>query len=423
MTAHDTSHHTVIKVSEKTAGQVSSFKEELLALFSDCSRKREPLPVGAMTAREKQLLDEVLMGLTDQEEKIVRLRYGIGDSSYRSRKHIAQIFNITPTQVKQIEEKSLWKLRQKLSEEKPKTLNVAPNLASGDLPRINSKTCTRCKEKNNPDFNTCWKCGGPFSIQESDVRESDSNMGKKAKESIEQLEEMADRMLASIPTSSYGKKVLTAPKVGALIYGLAYINSGKVAENALQIFGLEADTEELVKMHFSLQLAFIASFAASAYRSEAIEQTLGRELLDKIMDGICDSFFEGLTQEEAFQKKHNLNFLLKDEDERTFYVEEVKKRSGAETNSATVTDYYTIASVLFQKRFLEYQALAFADHPAMLTEQPGFIPEMPRKVLQHWRGEFSKTYESALFCIAVQTELTNFDALMSIIVSKLEITP
>jgi len=32
-----------------------------------------------------------------------------------------------------------------------------------------SVTCPRCKEKNNPQFNICWKCGGSFHSQDADI--------------------------------------------------------------------------------------------------------------------------------------------------------------------------------------------------------------------------------------------------------------
>ncbi|MGQ9707607.1 MAG: sigma-70 family RNA polymerase sigma factor [bacterium] len=62
--------------------------------------------------REK--LNEGLRTLTRREEKVLRLRFGLGDNSPRTLEEVGQIFNITRERVRQIEVKALRKLRHPL---------------------------------------------------------------------------------------------------------------------------------------------------------------------------------------------------------------------------------------------------------------------------------------------------------------------
>lgn len=56
-------------------------------------------------------LEEALSGLTRREEKVLRLRFGLGDGCPRTLEEVGQIFNITRERVRQIEAKALKKLR------------------------------------------------------------------------------------------------------------------------------------------------------------------------------------------------------------------------------------------------------------------------------------------------------------------------
>ena len=56
-------------------------------------------------------MDDVLMTLTEREEKVLRLRFGIGDGYPRTLEEVGQIFNVTRERVRQIEAKALRKLR------------------------------------------------------------------------------------------------------------------------------------------------------------------------------------------------------------------------------------------------------------------------------------------------------------------------
>ncbi|MDD3821824.1 MAG: RNA polymerase sigma factor RpoD [Bacilli bacterium] len=59
----------------------------------------------------KEELSGVLMTLTDREEKVLRLRFGLNDGQCRTLEEVGQIFNVTRERIRQIEAKALRKLR------------------------------------------------------------------------------------------------------------------------------------------------------------------------------------------------------------------------------------------------------------------------------------------------------------------------
>ncbi|MFZ5802743.1 MAG: RNA polymerase sigma factor RpoD [Candidatus Omnitrophota bacterium] len=59
----------------------------------------------------KEQMDDVLLSLNEREEKVLRLRFGIGDGYPRTLEEVGQIFNVTRERVRQIEAKALRKLR------------------------------------------------------------------------------------------------------------------------------------------------------------------------------------------------------------------------------------------------------------------------------------------------------------------------
>ena len=56
-------------------------------------------------------LDEVLSTLTEREEKVLRLRFGLGDGYPRTLEEVGSVFNVTRERVRQIEAKALRKMR------------------------------------------------------------------------------------------------------------------------------------------------------------------------------------------------------------------------------------------------------------------------------------------------------------------------
>ena len=59
----------------------------------------------------KEELSGVLLTVTEREEKVLRLRFGLDDGQCRTLEEVGQIFNVTRERIRQIEAKALRKLR------------------------------------------------------------------------------------------------------------------------------------------------------------------------------------------------------------------------------------------------------------------------------------------------------------------------
>lgn len=59
----------------------------------------------------KEQLNEVLDTLTDREENVLRLRFGLEDGQSKTLEQVGQQFGVTRERIRQIEAKALRKLR------------------------------------------------------------------------------------------------------------------------------------------------------------------------------------------------------------------------------------------------------------------------------------------------------------------------
>jgi RNA polymerase primary sigma factor len=59
----------------------------------------------------KEQLEEVLDTLTDREENVLRLRFGLDDGNVRTLEQVGKVFGVTRERIRQIEAKALRKLR------------------------------------------------------------------------------------------------------------------------------------------------------------------------------------------------------------------------------------------------------------------------------------------------------------------------
>jgi RNA polymerase primary sigma factor len=107
---------------EKVSKLLQIFKEPISLEFTireDENQLRDIIPDDAVsspleTAIEVDLVrgvDEALSFLSEREEKILRLRFGIREKSDHTFEEIGEVFNLTRERIRQIEERALKKLR------------------------------------------------------------------------------------------------------------------------------------------------------------------------------------------------------------------------------------------------------------------------------------------------------------------------
>ncbi|MEK7795077.1 MAG: RNA polymerase sigma factor RpoD [Candidatus Hydrogenedentota bacterium] len=78
--------------------------------FIEDKSAESPANATAFTVFQDKL-DDVLGSLTEREEKVLRLRFGLGDGYPRTLEEVGSVFNVTRERVRQIEAKALRKMR------------------------------------------------------------------------------------------------------------------------------------------------------------------------------------------------------------------------------------------------------------------------------------------------------------------------
>ena len=89
-------------IGEEDDSQLGDFIEDEGAMSPDDYASNELL---------KDELNEVLLELTDREEKVLRLRFGLDDGRTRTLEEVGKEFNVTRERIRQIEAKALRKLK------------------------------------------------------------------------------------------------------------------------------------------------------------------------------------------------------------------------------------------------------------------------------------------------------------------------
>ena len=103
----------ILKIAQEPVSLQTPIGDDGDTSFGDFIEDKSAVNPANATAYSmlKEQMDNVLNTLTEREEKVLRLRFGIGDGYPRTLEEVGQIFNVTRERVRQIEAKALRKLR------------------------------------------------------------------------------------------------------------------------------------------------------------------------------------------------------------------------------------------------------------------------------------------------------------------------
>jgi RNA polymerase primary sigma factor len=112
----------IIKIAQHPISLETPIGDEGDTSFGDFIEDRSAVSPANATAYAmlKEQMDEVLETLTEREQKVLTLRFGIGDGYPRTLEEVGKIFNVTRERVRQIEAKALKKLRHPIRAKKLK---------------------------------------------------------------------------------------------------------------------------------------------------------------------------------------------------------------------------------------------------------------------------------------------------------------
>ena len=103
----------IMKLSQEPVSLETPVGEEddsHLGDFLQDENAPNPADAAAFTLLREQLL-EVLETLTEREQKVIRLRFGLDDGRARTLEEVGREFHVTRERIRQIEAKALRKLR------------------------------------------------------------------------------------------------------------------------------------------------------------------------------------------------------------------------------------------------------------------------------------------------------------------------
>ena len=103
----------ILKISQEPVSLETPIGEEEDSHLGDFIQD-DNVPVPAEAAAKtllKEQLDEVLSTLTEREQKVLRLRFGMSDGRARTLEEVGKEFDVTRERIRQIEAKALRKLR------------------------------------------------------------------------------------------------------------------------------------------------------------------------------------------------------------------------------------------------------------------------------------------------------------------------
>lgn len=103
----------ILKISQEPVSLETPIGEEEDSHLGDFIKDDNvPVPADAATfTLLKEQLEEVLGTLTEREQKVLTLRFGLEDGRARTLEEVGKEFNVTRERIRQIEAKALRKLR------------------------------------------------------------------------------------------------------------------------------------------------------------------------------------------------------------------------------------------------------------------------------------------------------------------------
>jgi RNA polymerase primary sigma factor len=113
----------ILKIAQEAISLETPIGDEGDSSFGDFIEDKStesPINTAAFTVFQEKL-EEVLGTLTEREERVLRLRFGLGDGYPRTLEEVGSVFNVTRERVRQIEAKAIRKMRHPTRSRKLKT--------------------------------------------------------------------------------------------------------------------------------------------------------------------------------------------------------------------------------------------------------------------------------------------------------------
>ena len=103
----------IYKISQEPVSLETPIGEEYDSRLGDFIKDEHNMNPEDYTTNEllKDEISDILLTLTEREEKVIRLRFGLEDGKSRTLEEVGQIFGVTRERIRQIEAKALRKLR------------------------------------------------------------------------------------------------------------------------------------------------------------------------------------------------------------------------------------------------------------------------------------------------------------------------
>ncbi len=103
----------VIKIAQEPVSLETPIGEEDDSHLGDFVKDERTMSPEEYTVHEllKDEISDVLLTLTEREEQVLRLRFGLDDGSSKTLEEVGQMFGVTRERIRQIEAKALRKLR------------------------------------------------------------------------------------------------------------------------------------------------------------------------------------------------------------------------------------------------------------------------------------------------------------------------